>query len=100
MDGTPIETIMAIQSVQTQEQAAQKKQEGTEGGSPPAGLGGMLGRFGKKKEEPKPADAPPKAAADSDTRVTIMTATNNLLSVSTSVSADEVAVPAGFKLKK
>ena len=39
----------------------------------------MLGRFGKKKEEPKPADAQPKAAADSDTRVTIMTATNNLL---------------------
>jgi hypothetical protein len=100
MDGTPIETIMAIQSVQTKEQAAQKKQEEPEGGSPPAGLGGMLGRFGKKKEEPKPADAPPKAAADSDTRVTIMTGTNTLLSVSTSVSADEVAVPAGFRLKK
>ncbi len=100
MDGTAIETIMAIQSVQTQEQAAQKKQEGTEGGSPATGLGGMLGRFGKKKEEPKPADAPPKAAADSDTRVTIMTGTNSLLSVSTSVSADEVAVPAGFRLKK
>ncbi len=100
MDGTPIETIMAIQSVQTKEQAAQKKQEGTEGGSPAAGLGGMLGRFGKKKEEPKAADAPPKAAADSDTRVTIMTGTNTLLSVSTSVSAEEVAVPAGFRLKK
>jgi hypothetical protein len=100
MDGTPIETIMAIQSVQTQEQAAQKKQEGPEGGSPAAGLGGMLGRFGKKKEEPKPADAPPKAAADSDTRVTIMTGTNTLLSVATSVSADEVAVPATFRLRK
>lgn len=100
MDGTPIETIMAIQSVQSKEQAAQKKQEGAEGGSPAAGLGGMLGRFGKKKEEPKPADAPPKAAVDSETRVTIMTGTNSLLSVSTSVSADEVAVPVMFKLRK
>ncbi len=99
MDGTPIETIMAIQSVQTKEQAAQK-QDDQQGGSPAGGLGGMLGRFGKKKEEPKPADAQPKAAADSDTRVTIMTGTNNLLSVSTSVPAEEVAVPATFKLKK
>jgi hypothetical protein len=99
MDGTAIETIMATQSVQTKEQAAQK-QDDQQGGSSAGGLGGMLGRFGKKKEEPKPADAQPKAAADSDTRVTIMTATNNLLSVSTSVSADEVAVPATFKLKK
>jgi hypothetical protein len=99
MDGTAIETITAMQSVQTKEQAAQK-QDDQQGGSPAAGLGGMLGRFGKKKEEPKPADAQPKAAADSDTRATIMTATNNLLSVSTSVSADEVAVPATFKLKK
>ncbi len=99
MDGTAIETIMAIQSVQTKEQAAQK-QDDQQGGSPAGGLGGMLGRFGKKKEEPKPADTQPKAAADSDTRVTIMTATNTVLSVSTSVSADEVAVPASFKLKK
>jgi hypothetical protein len=99
MDGTAIETITAMQSVQTKEQAAQK-QDDQQGGSPAGGLGGMLGRFGKKKEEPKPAEAQPKAAADSDTRVTIMTATSNLLSVSTSVSADEVAVPATFKLKK
>ena len=100
MDGTSIETITAMQSVQTKEQAAQKKQDDQQGGSPAGGLGGMLGRFGKKKEEPKPADAQPKAAPDSDTRVTIMTATNSLLSVSTAVSADEVAVPATFKLKK
>jgi hypothetical protein len=99
MDGTAIETITAMQSVQTKEQAAQK-QDDQAGGSPAAGLGGMLGRFGKKKDEPKPADAQPKAAADSDTRVTIMTATTDLLSVSTSVAADEVAVPATFKLKK
>jgi hypothetical protein len=100
MQGTPIETIMTMQSVQTKEQAAQKKQDDQQAGTPSGGLGGMLGRFGKKKEEPKPADAPAKASADTDTRVTIMTTTNSVLSVSTAVSADETAVPAAFKLKK
>jgi hypothetical protein len=100
MDGTAIETVTTMQSVQSKEQAAQKKQDEPQTGSPAGGLGGMLGRFGKKKEEPKPADAPPKASPDSDTRATIMTTTNTLLSVSTSVSAEEVAVPATFKLRK
>ena len=100
MDGTAIETSVTMQSVQTKEQAAQKKQDDQQAGSPAGGLGGMLGRFGKKKEEPPAADAQPKAASDSETRTTIMTTTNDLLSVSTSVSAEEVAVPATFKLKK
>ena len=98
MDGTPIETIMTTQSVQTKEQAAKKQDQQAD--QPAAGLGGMLGRFGKKKEEPKPADAQPKATADSDTRTTFMTAITSLLSVSTTVAADEVAVPATFKLKR
>ena len=100
MDGTPVETIMTMQSVQTKEQAAQKKQDDQQAGPPAGGLGGMLGRFGKKKEEPKPADAQPKASTDTDTRVTFMTSTNSLLSVSTSVSAEEIAVPANFRLKR
>jgi hypothetical protein len=104
MDGTPIETVGTFQSVMTKEQAAQaKKDEGQGGGSSSSAgaIGGMLGRFGKKKEEPKPAEgAAPKASADSDTRATLMTTTNTVLSVGTTVSADEIAVPAGFKLKK
>ncbi len=100
LDGTPIETTSTMQSVQTKEQAAQKKQDDQQAGSSPAGLGGMLGRFGKKKEEPKPADAAPKASPESDTRTTFMTAITSLLSVSTTVAADEVAVPATFKLKR
>jgi hypothetical protein len=101
MDGTPVETITTVQTVQTKEQAAAKKDEGQGGGSPVGALGGMLGRFGKKKEEPKPAEGTaPKAAPDSDTRVTFMTATSTLLSVAPTVSADDVAVPAAFKLKK
>jgi hypothetical protein len=100
MDGTSIETTTTFQMVQTKEQAAQKKQEEPQGASPTAGIGGMLGRFGKKKEEPKAAEGQPKASPDSDTRVTIMTGLHSLLSVSTAVAADETAVPATFRLKK
>jgi hypothetical protein len=102
MDGTPIETISTFQTVMTKEQAAQaKKDEGQGGGGSPAGaLGGMLGRFGKKKEEPKPAEGGTRAASESETRATLMTATNTLLSVATTVSADEITVPPSFKLKK
>ena len=69
--------------MQTKEQAAQaKKEEGQGGGSPAGAIGGMLGRFGKKKEEPKPAEGgATKASPDSDTRVTFMTVTNTVLSV-------------------
>jgi len=98
MDGTPVETTTTIQSVLTKEQAQTKKDEG--GSSSPGGaLGGMLGRLGRKKEEPKPAEGAAKPA-ESDARVTFMTSTSALLSVATSVSADDVAVPASFKLKK
>jgi sRNA-binding protein len=102
MDGTPIESIMTVQTVQTKEQAAEAKKQDQGGSSSSGGaIGGMLGRFGKKKEEPKPAEgAPAKATADSDTKVTFMTSTVTVLSVSPTVSADDVAVPAGFKLRK
>jgi hypothetical protein len=102
MDGTPIETVMTVQTVQTKEQAASAKKQDTERSDSSASpIGGMLGRLGRKKEEPKEADAgAPKASPDTDTRVTFMTTTNSLVSVSTTVSADEIAVPATFKLKK
>lgn len=104
MDGTPIESVMTVQTVQTKEQAAQaKKEEGSSPASPAGAIGGMLGRFGRKKaEEPKPAaeSGGDKAAASSDTRLTLMTVTNTVLTIAPTVSADELAVPAGFKLKK
>jgi len=104
MDGTPIETTMTVQTVQTKEQAAQAKKDEGQGSASPAGaIGGMLGRFGKKKEEPKPDAAgagAEKAAPNTDTHVTFMTATNTVLTIAPTVAADEVAIPTGFKLKK
>ena len=100
LDGTAIETTMTVQTVQTKEQAAEKKEDAGRSDSPGGALGGMLGRFGRKKEEPKPAGGAAPASPDTDTRATLMTTTHSLLSVSTSVAGDELAVPAGFKLKK
>ncbi|HEX7486829.1 MAG TPA: hypothetical protein VF332_11795 [Vicinamibacterales bacterium] len=102
MDGTPIESVMTVQAVQTKEQAASaKKQDDQPSDSPGGALGGMLGRLGRKKEAPKEAEAgTQKASPDTDTRVTFMTTTNSVLSISTTVSADEIAVPGTFKLKK
>jgi hypothetical protein len=102
MDGTPIETVMTVQSVQTKEQAAAaKKQDDEKSDSPAGALGGMLGRFGRKKEAPASTDAGAATAAPgAANRVTFMTTTSSLLNVSAVVPADEVAVPAGFTLKK
>jgi hypothetical protein len=101
MDGTAIESTTSFQTVMTKEQATSAKKEEGGSSSPGGALGGMLGRLGRKKEEPKPAEGgTTAAAAASDTRVTIMTATSSLLTLATSVSADDVAVPATFKLKK
>ncbi len=106
MDGTPIESTMTVQTVQTKEQASQAKKDespGPSATSPAGAIGGMLGRFGRKKEEPKPATSDggaTQAAPGSDTNITFMTMTNTVLSVGPTVSADEIAVPAGFKLKK
>lgn len=97
MEGTAVETVMTIQTVPSKDQAASAKKEENEGGAS-SGLGGMLGRFGRKKEEPKNESAAGAPAGDG--RTTLMTVSHTLLNVSPAVTADEMAVPATFKLKK
>jgi len=48
-----------------------------------------------RKKEDEPA-----AAAGPKDRSTVLTTTNEVLKVATSVTAEEVAIPAGFKEKK
>jgi len=62
---------------------AQASDSGAKGG----GLGGMLGRKLMKKEEPK-------------SRATIMTMHHEVLEITLSATASDVAVPADFKEKK
>lgn len=102
MNGTAMQTIMTVQTVMSPEQAAQAK-KGDEERPPSAGgaLGGLMGRFGRKKApETKEAEAPASsAAASGGNKTTFMTSTHDLLSVTTSVTAADVEIPAGFRQK-
>jgi hypothetical protein len=102
LDGTPILTVMKMESVQTPEQtkakADQEKQGGGGiGGVLPGGIGGMFGK--KKKTEEPPKDAPAASAPAPTNRATIMTTTTELVSVETSVAAADLEIPPGFKQK-
>jgi hypothetical protein len=96
MDGTAWLTVMTIESVATAEQAQAKASDDPQGAGGLGSLaGGLFGR--KKKAEDQPADGQP--ASGSKTRSTIMTTTTELLGIETSVSAQDVDIPAGFKQK-
>jgi len=94
VDGTPISSVMTIDAVASPEQQKQQpdseKQQESGGG-----LSGMLARKMMKKKQAEGGDA---ASADKS-RATIMTTTIDVLSVATTVGADAVSVPAGFKEK-
>jgi hypothetical protein len=60
-------------------------------------LGGMMGRAMKKKAEEKQAES---AASSTPGHSTIMTSTDQLVSLSSNVADADVALPAGFKEKK
>ena len=105
MDGTAILTVMTMETVRSPQQAAAEPkpqaQESERAGNITSvrGLGGMLGRrIGKRKAESEPPAA--GAGAASQTRATMMTSTHELVKISTSVAASELAIPAGFKEKK
>jgi hypothetical protein len=95
MDGTAWLTVMTVESVATAEQAQSKANSDPQGGSVLGGLGGMFGR--KKKAEDQPKEGRP--ASGSTTRSTIMTTTTELLGIETTVTAQDVDIPAGFKQK-
>lgn len=99
LDGTPVQSITTMHTVMTPEQAQQAKREDADRPAGPGGVvGGMLGRFGRKKAE-EPKEQPAAAAPAGPNRTLFMTSTSDVLSVSTAVSAQDVAVPAGFKQK-
>jgi hypothetical protein len=81
LDGTPLESVMTVKGVKSPEQMSQAQEQ------EPAGLGGMLARRMRKKQEPAGAES------------TIMTVTHQVLSVGTSVTPNDVQVPADFKQK-
>ena len=102
LDGTPILTVTTVQTVSTPEQAEQaKKQDEDKSAAPGGAIGGLLGRFGRKKADDSKdkEQTAPKAVPGNPNATTFMTSTTEVLSVSASVTPADVQIPAGFKQK-
>jgi len=104
LQGTPVQTTMTVDAVQSAEQLAasangSSSDSKASGNSAPPSVGGLAGRFAARMARKKDDEKPAEAAGPKD-RATVITSTFEVLKVSTSVSADEVAIPAGFKENK
>jgi hypothetical protein len=87
LKGTPLETTTTFESVKSKDQLAQEQSSSSSSSSGGGGIGGMLARKMMKKDEPK-------------ARATVMTLHHEVLEMTTSVAASDVAIPADFKEKK
>jgi hypothetical protein len=84
LKGTPLATDTTFEAVKSKEQLAQESESSSSSGG---GIGGMLARKVMKKEEPK-------------ARATIFTISGETLELSTTVTAADLEIPAGFKQTK
>lgn len=99
LQGTPVLTTTTFDAVKSAEQMQAEQSGGNDSkaeSAPPTSVGGVLGGLGRrmaqrKKDNDQSANAGPKD------RVNIVTSTNEVLKVSTTVGAEDVAVPTGFK---
>jgi len=86
LQGTPLASTTTVEGVKSKEAAAQ--QSSSETPKSVGGLGGMIARKMAKKDD-----------SASGNRATVFTAEHELQEIQTSVTADDVAIPAGFKQK-
>jgi hypothetical protein len=92
IEGTPIQTTVTMEAVKSPEQLAEERHAGQDDKlSNARSIGGLLGGLARKAAK---KDEEPKA------RTTFLTTTNEVLKVTTSVTADDVAVPVDFKEAK
>jgi hypothetical protein len=94
IQGTAVLTNLTVDSHKSKEQLAQEQRQASSGDSPAAMLGGLARRIGRKQQEEQQQTQQDKAHSS------ILTATTELLSLSTNVSAAEVAIPDGFKQRR
>lgn len=103
LQGTAVLTVTTVDAVKSEEQMAAEAKSGgdsaSSGGSAPASVGGLLGGFGRRMAQRKPKEDE-AAAAGARNRANIMTTTHEVLKVATTVTAEEVSIPAGFKQEK
>lgn len=92
IEGTPVLGIVKIEGVKSAEQFAQEQKQRADDSRPSisGGVGGLLGGLAKRAAQKKVEGEPSQ-------RATVMTTTNEVLKVTTEVSATDVAIPAGFK---
>ncbi len=96
LQGTPLSTIMKFQL------AGAQAESGSSGGNDAPAVGGLLGGLGRRigrRNDEKKEDAP-AATPDTPGRATILTSTNETLQIAATVADTDVALPAGFQLKK
>jgi hypothetical protein len=97
LEGTPILTTTTMDAAKSAEQMAadgqQKESDSKPGVS--GGVGGLLGGLARRAAAKKA-----EGDADAKPRATFMTSTTEVMKVVSDVSADDVAVPAGFKENK
>lgn len=95
---TTFDAVRSAEQVAADAQQSQAQQAPPDDQKIPTGVGSFIGGFAKRAAAKKAAG---NEAADKDkTRMTILTSTNEVLKVATSLSADEVGIPAGFKETK
>jgi hypothetical protein len=106
MDGTSILTVMTTETVaspeqmQQQQQQQQQQQKSEANEPPPTSVGGLLGGLGRRAIRNKAQQKQQQQQENSNPgRATMMTMNHELMSVATSVSGGDVAIPSGFKLK-
>ena len=92
-DGTPVLTTMTVETVASKEDAEKVREEE----EAPSSIGGMFGGLSKKFGKKDKSDD--KSGSKTPGRSVVMTLTGELVSVTTSVPADAVAIPADFKEK-
>ena len=93
LDGTAIQTTVTTDAVKSAEQLAQESKPTAESKPSGGGLSGRLGGMIARKIGPKSDDT-------AKPRTTFMTMNTEVLKVATSVAAEDVALPAGFKEAK
>lgn len=95
MDGTTVLTVIKGDFLGNPNQTTEAKPaEQNKQTEIPKSLGGLLGGLGKRAATRKDDNA------DKEKSASFMTTTDELLSVSTTVSDSDVSIPAGFKEKK
>ncbi len=87
LEGTPIRTTMTVETVSgTEQQQQEGKDESSEGASPSSILGGFMRRAQQRRQ----------AEGGQANRSKLMDSSTEVMRASTTASASDVAIPAGF----